>query len=215
MKKFIIGLVAVLALVVSSQAQVVHRSRSFLPSDVASVTISNTFMLTNLTTAWVGAGVTNMAGIIYTNNYGVRTIITSAATDNTKNLLQDAPLWALRDGSPPYVDVGTNAASGVDPRVTFASLVVRTIAGSGADQAISLVFTPVYDGVNEATVAAEEWTPTITPTVSATQTFQIDVPVWQFPGASALRLRRITYADTTAASQVTFTHISINGFVPQ
>lgn len=214
MKKILLIGAAILGLAFSTSAQVAHKSVKFIPSDLASITISNTFMLTNLSTAWNGAGVTNMTGITITNQYGVRTIVVGAATGNTRNLLQDVPLWSLRDGNPAIYQSGySNSIIGTTP-LSLIDLAVKWTTGSGTDQAVTFTFTPMY-GANEATISGEEWAVAFTPTVSSTQVQRTNVPVWKWPGASGLRLRRVTFADTTAAATLTLQDISLNGYVPQ
>jgi hypothetical protein len=87
-------------------------------------------------------------------------------------------------------------------------------AGSAANTALTFVFTPIYDGVNEATATTEEWTASLTPVVSKKNTLVSNVPLWRWPGAKYLRLRWAANTDADASGNVIVTGITLNGFVP-
>lgn len=219
LNKMIMGglVMAVLLLITAPAVQAqAHQSLKFM--NVPAFYATNLLNFTNLNTAMVaGNGRTNAAGTVYSNYVnGVLTrVIVNTTSDatNTKaasqNVFKEVPLWVDTGGRGPWDATNTSIT-----RVSFATLSVSTIAGAGADTAITLVFTPIWNGVNEATESADEWSTTVTPTVSATQTFSANVPLYKWPGAKYLRLRRVVNADTTAAGNVIFTDISLNGFVP-
>ena len=187
-----------------TNAQTAHQNYRFLT--VPAVYATNLFNITNtLTTSSLG---TNLAGTVYTNANARVTASTGVST--TRNLLQDVPLWSLRDGGAAY----NPSTNGINFIQGYGTVSVTMTAGSGADSAVTFVVTPIYNEVNEATEAAEQWTFAFTPTVSTTQTFATNAPLYRWPGASALRLRRIVNADTTAGGNVIITDISLNGFVP-
>ena len=181
--KYSIGLAVIMAalLAVPAGAQN-HRSQSFLA--VQSVYATNTLNITNLmTTGSVG---TNKVGTRYTNQNALVTAATGLST--TRNLLQDVSLWALRDGSGPWsAPVTTNQT--LNHNYSYATVSATLTAGSGAEDAITFVITPLFNGRDEATAAGEQWTFSFTPTASTKHTFVTNAPLWRWPGADALRLR--------------------------
>lgn len=206
--KYLLGLVALFVVpAVTALAQAEHRSQSFL--NVQAVYLTNLYNPTNLATA--GTAGTNMVGLTMTN-FGAR--VTCDGTNNMRvNPFKDVQLWALTDGHGAWSEGNTNGI-GILYNQSFASIAVTWTAGSGANSAIPFLVTPLYNGRNEATATAEEWTFAFTPTASATQTLITNVPLYRWPGAAKLRLRRAANTDTDASSQVIVTDISLNGFVP-
>ena len=203
-KLFIIGLLALATTV--SQAQVAARSYKFIPSNISSLIVTNTLQVTNLSSV-ASAWTTNAAGSTWTNSYGTRVV---ASTGDKTALLQDAPLWALRDGSGPW-NYFTNGLVSVPQ--SAGTVAINLTSASGANAAVTFVFAPVY-GDKESTVATDLWTFSVTPTASTTHTFTTNAPMWLWPGATSLRLRRVVNGDTDATSHVTIRDISLNGFVP-
>lgn len=201
MKK-IISLVIGLALTLSASAQN-HSVQSFFAGGISSVTASNVLQVTNL--SYASSLGSNVVGLVYTNA-GTRVV---AAAGDFKNLLRDVTLWTDREGRA----WKTNAAEVAFE--TTASLCIKTIAGSGANAAVTLVFSPVMnDSIGEGTVSTEWFTASITPTASATQVWRVSIPLYKWPGAKKLRLQYINNADTDASSNVQITHLSLNGFIP-
>lgn len=206
MKKFIIGLVLTLCIAVSAVAQN-HASQSLFGGGITAIVATNGFQITNL--VYAGSATSNLVGTVYTN--GTTKVV--AAAGDLKNLLRDASLWVDREGKP-YSQMSTNVTDQTWFN-TAASLCIKTVAGSGANAAVTLVFSPVMnDNVGEETVTTDWFTASITPTASATQVWRVSVPLYKWPGAKKLRLQYINNADTDASSSVTITHLSLNGFVP-
>ncbi len=202
-KLMIAGLLAAALMTAPSIAQQ-PQSRSFL--NVQSLVATNTLNPTNLlTTGSVG---TNIVGLIFTNQ-NTRTIV-SATAGTRQNPFKDVALWSRSDGHPAYDVSVTNLLY----QQSDATLSVTWTTGSAADTAIPFVITPLYNGTNEATASGEQWTFSFTPTVSSTETLVTNVPLYRWPGAAKLRLRRVANPDTGADSAVTIRDISINGFVP-
>lgn len=213
-KYFIAGLVAlflmVFALPVAAQdLWAKHNSRKFLA--VPAVYATNVLQITNFSTA--GSVGTNKSGTIYTNGSGTRVVVSAAGAGATKNLLQDVPLWTTKEGLPAWSDGTTNGESILYNR-SYGTVSVTMAADSGANAAVSFVVTPLWNGVNEASEAADLWTFAFTPTASTTHTFSTNAPLHKWPGAKALRLKRIVNADTDATSTVIITDVSLNGFGP-
>lgn len=188
------------------------QSRKFLA--VQAIYSTNTANITNLNTA-VSVG-TNFVGTAFTNLGRLVVINTTSASTNVNasriNPLQDVALWSLDGGAPPWSTGSTNGS--ITYNQSYATLTVTMTGGAGADSAIPFVFTPVFNGVNEATETANEWTVGFTPTASTRTTLSTNVPLWRWPGAAKLRLRRIVNTDTTAAGHVIIEDISLNGFPP-
>jgi hypothetical protein len=160
-----------------------------------------------------GNGYTNAAGTVY-SNANTRVIVnTTSASSNTtaaaQNVFKDVALWSLGGGAGAW-----GATNTLSLRESFATLSVTMTAASGANAACTFVFTPIYDGVNEATATTEEWTASLTPSASIKNTLVANVPLWRWPGAKYLRLRWAANADTDATSNVIITGITLNGFVP-
>jgi hypothetical protein len=214
MKNYLkISIVALLfaLLTVSALAQP-HQAKSFL--NVQAIYLTNLLNFTNLSTAMVaGNGGTNAAGTVY-SNANVRVIVndTSASSNTTaaaQNVFKDVALWALQGGGGAWGETNT-----LSLRESFATLSVTLTAGSAANTALTFVFTPIYDGVNEATATTEEWTASLTPVVSKKNTLVSNVPLWRWPGAKYLRLRWAANTDADASGNVIVTGITLNGFVP-
>lgn len=205
MKKLImIGLL--LGATAVSQAQVAARSYKFLSSNIQSVLVTNTFAISNvLSSANLS---TNKVGTIWTNTYGVGTV--AAAGDTTK-LLSDVPLWSLRNGEGAWPVVTTNISSVYPP--SYATFAATIRAQSGAGAALTFTVVPLF-GNAEATSAINHWTFSMTPVASTTVVLTTNVPMYQWPGATALRIRRIVNEDTDATSAVVVSDISLNGYVP-
>lgn len=211
-KYLILGLAFGLASFLPAAAQAPHRSQSFL--NVQAVVLTNTWNPTNLlTTGSVG---TNIIGLIYTND-SARVVVSSSTSSNNavtrKNPFKDVELWACTDGRGAWSEGSTNGL-GILYNQSFATISVTMTNGSGANTAIPFVFTPLYNGRNEATAAAEQWTATFTPTASSVQTLATNVPLYRWPGAAGLRLRWAANPDTDADGQVTILDLSLNGFKP-
>jgi hypothetical protein len=196
--------IVTLLLSVLTASAVEFRAQSFL--NVQAIYLTNTFNPTNLATA--GSQGTNWVGLTYTNN-GVR--FTADGTNQTRvNPFRDVALFALTTGEPAY----NPSTNGVNFIQSYGTITATMTSGSGADSAISFVATPIYDGVNEATESAEQWTFAFTPTVSSTQTFATNAPLYRWPGASKLRIRRIVNSDTTAAGNVILKALNYNAYSP-
>ncbi|TSA41089.1 MAG: hypothetical protein D4R57_01035 [Verrucomicrobiales bacterium] len=197
----LLGFIAAFAI----QANAVEfKKQSFL--NVSAIYLTNTFNPTNLATA--GSVGTNWVGLTYTNN-GVQ--FTADGTNQARaNPFKDVNLFALTTGETAY----NPSTNGVNFIQSYATITATMTAGSGADSAIAFVATPLYDGVNEATEAAEQWTFAFTPTVSSTQTFATNAPLYRWPGAAKLRIRRIVNSDTTASGNVILKELNLNGFPP-
>jgi hypothetical protein len=153
--------------------------------------------------------------LYWTNTAGSRvTVATNTGAGSwanaTTKVVDDIPLWSDRNGQPVW-EPNTNSNNYVQSGATLA---VTMVGGSGANTASTWVFTPVYDGVNEATAAAELWTIAFTPTTTTVATLVTNVPTYRWPGAKLLRLVRVVPGDTDASSQVTLLDVNVNGFVP-
>lgn len=199
------------ALVLAAVQAVEPQSRSFLA--VQSLYLTNTANPTNLlTTGSVG---TNFNGVTFTNANRLVVINTTSGRTNIDaskiNPFQDVALWALTDGSPPWSLTPTNGA--LNYNQSFATLSITWTGGSGANTAIPFVFTPVYNGFDEATETAQEWSLSLTPSTTRS-TISTNVPLYKWPGAAKLRLRRAVSSDTDASSQVIVEDISLNGYPP-
>lgn len=202
-KLFIIGIVA-LATVVAN-AQTAARSYKFLPSFVYSLCLTNTANITNQ--ASPGITSTNYTGVSYTNNLGQYIKLTNSTT----RLLQDVPLWSLRDGSGAWnAGVTNNLLNYVQ---SYATLAVTWYGGSGQNSACQIQFAPIY-GDKEDTTSGNYWTVGLTPTASTYQTVTTNVPLWRWPGATALRCKFIASTDADASSLLSILDLSLNGYVP-
>lgn len=237
MKKLILITGMVVATVVA-EAQT-FRAQSFLAQGVASLYVTNLVAITNLNTA--GANTTNAPGTAWSNYttgvsspytlYVVGTNTGSGTwTNATKNLLKDVDLWCLKDGSGAWSTGLTNGDSGtLNYPMSYATLSIRiATAGSGANTAAALVFTPLYGpgsdaasatGLNPRPTAVEgdsgdEWTVGITSAGATQVVVTTNAPLFKWQGARGLRLRRITHTDADASSQIIVNDISLNGYVP-
>ena len=238
MKKLIL-IVGLVVATVAAKAQT-FRAQSFLSQGVASIYVTNLVAITNLNTA--GANTTNAPGTAWSNyTTGVsspytlyvtatNSAVAGAWTNTTKNLLKDVELWCLKDGSGAWSTGLTNGDSGtLNYPMSYATLSIRiATAGSGANTAAELVFTPLYGpgadpasatGLNPRPTPVEgdsgdEWTVGITSAGATQVVVTTNAPLFKWQGARGLRLRRIIHADTSASSQIIINDISLNGYVP-
>lgn len=186
-------------------------TQSFL--NVSGLYVTNTMAITNLITT--GTHGTNVAGVAYTNA-GVRVIVnsTAGATNiiaSQRNLIRDVSLWSDAGGHWFSAVTNVGSASSYFSPVTIS---VTTTNSSGTVGALQLIFTPVYNGVNESTETAQQWTIGLTPVASSSQTLVTNVPIHLWPGAKGLRLRRITNTATAANTEAILTDVSLNGYIP-
>lgn len=184
-------------------------SQSLLRSGIASVTISNTFGLTNL--IYVdGTLTTNNTGLSWTNDAGTKFTVTGSAYTNI-NLANTAFLWAARDGTWP-VNLTTNTTSA---QITSpANISVTLVGGSGANTATSFVISPTYDGKYVSTATGDDFTFAVTPNTTTTVTISTNLPVHRWVGAYGITVKSITPGDTDASSQVTIKSLRVNGYPP-
>ena len=229
MKKFILTGIGVALVAIGVQAQT-FRAQSFLAQGVKSVYVTNTLSITNLNTS--GAPLTNNVGTAWSNyvSGGTSLFISggtgSTYTNTTKNLLKDVDLWVRKDGTPAFTVGATNAS--VPASFGDAVVAVRIASGgSGANAAVTFVFTPLYGiGVDSASAglnpkpvavegpAADQWSFSVTSAGTASVVLVTNAPMYKWPGARGLRLRRIVNEDTDASSQVIINEVSLNGYVP-
>ena len=198
MKNLLVVALVALASALSAKAQ--HLSQSFLVQ--RSIHVTNTIPITNLVSF---PGMTNILGTVYTNGAGTRLEVTNAG--NTVNLLRDVSLWADRNGVP-FARSDTNRYDGP------ATLFIKLQGGSGANAAVTFVFTPIWDGATPPLVTGDDWSVAVTAVASAQTTLATNAPFYRWPGAKNLRLKSIVNADTDASSGVFVNQCSLNGFVP-
>ncbi len=175
MKKILISLGLVLGLVTSVVAQPSHKSYKFINPAIQTITYSNTYSLTNLSSAT--SQLTNAPRLYWTNNAGRVTVQTNTGQGSWANatfpVLQDVPLWTTRDGKIPWED-NTNY---LNAPLSDATLSCTFIGGSGANVVTTLVFSPLFDGVHESTVATDIWTVGVVPVASTLVTTTTNVPM--------------------------------------
>lgn len=212
MKKIIIGLALVLFTAVANAGG--WQVQQLMAGGVTGLYITNTMAVTNLLTS--GANTTNYAGTTFTNNGTRVTVATNTSMGTWKaddlNLLADyVSIPRLADGSPFY-NLATNTLnypqSGMD-------VAIKLTGGSGANSAVSFVFTPLYGaGLDLEGGTANEWTVGVTATTTTAVTIITNVPLYKWPGAGGFRLRRIVNADTDASSEVILNELSVNSYRP-
>ena len=207
MKKLLlaVGLAIVTSLVANAQDSR-HYSFSFLPSGIDAITVTNTLNITNLLTE--GSMGTNLAGTTFTN-LGTRVVVAGTVGASVQ-LLGDVNLWIPKDGR--MWNVYTNDLLG--PLYTDNPMWISMTydSGSGANSAMTLVFTPMADDNRE--VNGNPFTWSITAVASQTQlTVATNLQqAWQWPGAKKLRVRRVVNADADASSQVIITDLNLEGY---
>jgi hypothetical protein len=158
---------------------------------------------------------TNIQGTVWTNNAGTRLEVTNAG--NTVRFFKDATLWSDRDGRVPitFFSVAPNVAHSTNASVVNAATMYLQIQGaSGANSAVTFVFTPLWDGDSPPLVTVDDWSVAVTAVASAQTSLATNVPLWRWPGAKKLRLKSIVNSDTDASSGVYVNKVSLNGFVP-
>jgi hypothetical protein len=219
--KYLMTVMVLMLVIASASAQptwAIHNSSKVAPGGipanrflaVPAVYATNTLQITNLATA--GSVGTNIVGTVFTNKNNSRVVVTTAGAYSPIPLLQDVSLAALQDGAGAWVQSPTNGSQLYN--ASYATLATTMTAQSGANAPVTFVFTPLFNGVNEASEAADLWTFSFTPTASSTQTFTTNAPLWRWPGAAKLRLKRIVNGDTDATSAVIITDVSLNQFGP-
>jgi hypothetical protein len=188
------------------------KSISFISGDVQSVCITNGVSLTNL--ASVGVITTNITGLTYTNYGGTRVVYdgTNQFVAN-KNLCIDVPLYADANGNTTIIPV-SDVAGAVTNAYLNCGIFIRVQGTSGANTAIPFIFVPLWDGVNESTVAADALSISVTPSGATRVDKYVPIPAWKWPGAGKVRLKSASNADADATSRVDILNVSLNGFIP-
>lgn len=212
MKKLLtlISLLGAFSLQAVEGPEPIHLSESFLT--VRSLVVSNTISATNLTIVDGVLGV-NPTGLIYTNLYGTRFVVTASAYTNV-NVFRTIPLYSLRDGTGPWRQ-NTDTTNTVSALIPFANISVTLVGGSGANAATAFVFTPVYDGDYASTATGDDFSFSVTPNTTTTVTVATNLPIWRWPGAAALTVKSVTAGDTDANSPVTIKALKLNAWRPK
>ncbi len=187
-----------------------HVSDSFLT--VRSLVVSNTISATNLSIV-DGTLTTNPAGLVFTNLYGTRVVVTASAYTNV-NMFRTVPLYSLRDGAAPFRQL-LDSTNQISASVPFANVSVSIAGGSGANVATSFVLSPVYDGDYPSTAAGDDFIFVVTPNGATTVTVATNLPIWRWPGAQGLTVKSITAGDTDASSQVVIKALKLNAWRPK
>ena len=181
---------------------------NFMSEIARALVLTNNVNFTNLTLN--GSTGTNAAATVYTNNNGTR-VTTTASVGTNANLLTSVALWSLADGSTPFQ--GTNQLY-VGRPTSAANISLTVSAGAGTAAALTLIFAPVWDGVNVDTSGAFDFTWGFTPTASATRTVATNAPLHQWIGAKAVALKSISSADSATTKTASILAIKLNGFGP-
>lgn len=209
LKKLAIGLLLGAAITFALPAAT-FTSQSFLASGITSIALTNTISVTNLDSGTIRS---NVAGTIWTNTSGTMTVVTNnGSSTQTKNLLRDASLWVAADGQPILNPVSD--AAGIVTNSSMASFYIKLIGQSGANAAVTFIFVPLPDGVNESTVAGDAFSISVTATTTTAVDKTVWLPSWKWPGVGKVRLKSMTNADTDATSRVDVLECSLNGFIP-
>lgn len=219
MKKFLIVVGLVLGLSAGAQNFI---TQSFI--NAQSLAVSNTICVTNLVSL-NGTG-TNVNGTQWTNFAGTRVVagptyvtnsITGAITTNASkaNLLREIELRPDRNGNYDaltWVPVYTNVLDNWIP--SKYNLNIRLTGQSGANSAVTFVFTPICDGTNESSAAADLWKVAVTATTTTPVVLNTNVPAYLWRGCKGIRLREIYNADTDASSRVDVLSCTLNSWTP-
>lgn len=202
MKK-LISLLALLATTMVIHAQN-WTLQSFLDAKVASIQITNTIGLTNMT----GTSITsNLVGVIYTNNNGTK--VTLAGGDTT-TLFNDVTLWVNRNGdASPLTIIPQQTNSYFSINV----LAVGNQAGAASTNTISLRFACVPDGSNTSTDGKDTFAMSVPYNGTTVVYTRTNIASGSFIGVKALRLIDI-YEDAVNGKSGTIKQISLTGFVP-
>lgn len=215
MKK-LLSLFAVLGMVIGAQAQN-HISQSLLT--VASLQVTNLMQATNLLAT--GSSTTNKPGTLFTNLAGTLINPTNGGSVSYAgyNLFKDATLWADRNGnfSPNAFNTAGNGST--NQLTGFSTVFIRLFGkNAAANSAVTFYFTPIWDGTGANTDTylntADAWSVAVTASGTTPVLLATNVPTWRWPGASGLRLQRISNGDTDASSEVWVDRVSLNGFKP-
>lgn len=217
--KYIMAMVAFVILAITASSQptwAVHTTDradggDFMGDVARSLVLTNNVNITNLTLN--GSTGTNAAGTVYTNNNGTR-VTTTASVGTNVNLLKAVSLWSLMDGSVPFQS--TNLLSSVvnSKPISSANISLTVSAGAGTAAALTLIFAPVWDGVNVDTSGNFDFTWGFTPTASATKTVATNAPLHQWIGAKAVAIKSISSADSATTKTASILAIKLNGFGP-
>jgi len=189
-------------------------SGSFFGETVKSLVVSNLISITNYGIAGVLGG-TNVTGVTYTNKNNTR-VVTSATVGTNTALLRTVPLWGRSDGSPAFSQYGsTNLWAIANAAVGDCNISITVDSSAGADTAATLIFAPVWDGINVDNTGSFDFTwSTGNLTASSTLTMHTNLPMARWIGARGLACKSVTYADTTAGATIAIRALSLNGFGP-
>lgn len=222
MKKLLI-LVGLLSVCGASAQNFV--SRDFLTYRL--ILSTNTTGVTNLNTV-PGAYATNMSYTKYLSPTGTTNIVgqtggtaTGYSFSNSVNLLRSAQIWSRSNGQV----ASTMLASTNSDQGTWASYfelgdanisVTYRSGASFASPGLTLVFAPVWDGVNAD--MNNTWTvgfTTVSPSVTVPTTQRTNVPMSRFAGARAIALVNAWNADATPLNSECFLEaVRLNGYQP-
>lgn len=217
MKKLLIGLGLSVSLGVSAQNFSVENLLA-----VGSLAVTNGLIAssgggyTNINS--YGVYGSNVVGEIYTNLNGTRVIVAAGNASETAKLTRDIDLTGYdRNGNypPVYFDsASTNANTLQSYQPSSQSLFLRVVGQSGANSAVTFIFVPVPDGVNESTVAGDAWQIAVTANTTTPVTLVTNLPIYRWHGVKSMRLKSITNGDADASSRVDVLVATVNGPVP-
>lgn len=206
MKK-LLSLFAVLCFAFGANAQT-HTVKDFL--NVRSVMVSNAVHITNL---YYVSGLSNRAGILYTNREGSRLVTLSTGT-NTLNFLGTVDLPNVDRNGTPH---GTNFNWSVGIVAAQATAEIGSL---------NFVFAPVYGGERDVlgntlarfidSTAANMSHIQVTNTAQVTTPFLTiaGLPTGRWPGAKSVALFRVTSTNATASAGWSIFDVKAFGYVP-
>lgn len=198
-------LAALVLLAFTAKAQV-HFSQSFL-ANCTSFNLSTNVDATYTTTWSTSVPFTNLLGqaVVQTNN------TPGVSTNINVTILGDVSLWSDRMGNVP-LGPGTNGGAADQYGAANISVTFKGTSAAGAGNVI-FEFTPLPDGSNLSTTAADVFTFSVADATTSTVTFMTNFPTWKYSGVKKLRCTAARYQGD-ADGVITVLGASLNGFVP-
>lgn len=205
--------VGLMATAIAQTPSPTHRVFHFLNCISVTTGTNSLYGVTNLNSY---SGIyTNQSGQWMTNNAGTGVAI-GIGTNDTFNLLRDAPLWSLRNGEPAvYWPTNNGQTEFLNRSIGFARLLVRGVSTNAAGTGtVHLRFVPLYDGTNETTLAGDVFDLPIVMNGVTPISLSTNAPMYLWVGAKALRLREIYNTSASNQGQSWLFDVSLEGYIP-
>lgn len=225
-KLFIVGAIGLSTLGAMGQS---HLSQSFLNVGTLRLGTNTTTSMSIVSNAYTYPLQFTATNTLWTNAAGAQILVPGLTTTDTYtnaarfNVFKDVTFASGRDGWPLIQQFAGSAPGGSASNFTTFSantLYLKVRGESGANSAVTFVFSPVWDGeggsasINAPAITGDDWSVAVTAVTAATTTLATNVPMWRWPGAKGLRLSKVTNADTDGGAYAWLQEVKLLHFRP-